>query len=54
VFGNRNVEEFLGPKRDEVSGQCKRLHNEECHNSCRSQSKVRLFKLILHCTGHVA
>jgi hypothetical protein len=29
VFENRALRRILGPKRDEVTGEWKRLHNEE-------------------------
>jgi hypothetical protein len=32
VFGNRVLRRILGPKRDEVTGGWRKLHNEELHN----------------------
>jgi len=29
VFENRVLRIIFGPKRDEVTGECRRLHNEE-------------------------
>jgi len=29
VFQNRVLREIFGPERDEVTGECRRLHNEE-------------------------
>ena len=32
VFGNRVLRGIYGPKKDEVTGEWRRLHNEELHN----------------------
>jgi hypothetical protein len=32
VFENRVLRRILGPKRDEVIGGWRKLHNEELHN----------------------
>jgi hypothetical protein len=32
VFENRVLRRIFGPKRDEVTGGWKQLHNEELHN----------------------
>jgi hypothetical protein len=32
VFENRVLKRIFGPKREEVAGGCRRLHNEELHN----------------------
>ena len=31
VFGNRVLRRIFGPKRDEVTGEWRRLHNEELY-----------------------
>jgi hypothetical protein len=31
VFENRVLRRIFGPKRDEVTGEWKKLHNEELH-----------------------
>jgi hypothetical protein len=31
VFGNRVLRSIFGPKRDEVTGEWKRLHNKEIY-----------------------
>jgi hypothetical protein len=31
VFENRVLRRILGPKRDEVTGEWRKLHNEELH-----------------------
>jgi hypothetical protein len=35
---------IFGPKRDEVTGGCRKLHNEECHNLYSSPSIIRMIK----------
>jgi hypothetical protein len=32
VFENRDLRRIFGPKRDEVTGEWRKLHNEELHN----------------------
>jgi hypothetical protein len=32
VFKNRVLRRIFGPKRDEVTGEWRKLHNEELHN----------------------
>jgi hypothetical protein len=32
VFENRVLRRIFGPKRDEVKGNWRKLHNEEIHN----------------------
>ena len=32
VFENRVLKEVLGAKRDEVTGEWRRIHNEELHD----------------------
>jgi len=32
VFGDRVLRRILGPKRDEVTGECRKLHNEELND----------------------
>jgi hypothetical protein len=32
VFENRVLRKIFGPKRDEVTGEWRRLHNEELHD----------------------
>jgi hypothetical protein len=38
VFENRVLRRIFGPKRDEVTGGCRKLHNEELHNFYSSSS----------------
>jgi hypothetical protein len=44
VIVNRVPRRILRPKRDEVSGGWKRLHNEELHNLYPSPSIIRMIK----------
>jgi hypothetical protein len=45
VFENRVLRRIVGPKRDEVTGGCRKLHNEELHNLYSSSSITRMIKL---------
>jgi hypothetical protein len=44
VFKNSVVRRIFGPKRDEVAGDWRKLHNEELHNLCSSPSIIRIMK----------
>jgi hypothetical protein len=44
VFENRVLREIFGPKRDEVTGDWRKLHNEELHNLYSSPNIVRVIK----------
>jgi hypothetical protein len=44
VFENRVLRRIFGPKRDEVTGQCRKLHNEELHNLYSSPDTIRQIK----------
>ena len=47
--------EYLVPKRDEVAGEWRRLHNEELNDLYSSPNIVRVIKSIrMRWTGHVA
>jgi hypothetical protein len=35
---------IFGPKRDEVTGGWRKLHNEDLHNFCSSPSTIRMIK----------
>jgi hypothetical protein len=42
--GLRVLRRIFGPKRDEVTGGWRKLHNEELHNLYSSPSIIRMFK----------
>jgi hypothetical protein len=44
VFENRVLRRIFGPKRDEVTGGWRKLHNEELHNLYFSPSIIRMIK----------
>jgi hypothetical protein len=41
VYENRVLRRIFGPKRDEVKGQCKRMHNGELHNLYSSPDQMK-------------
>jgi hypothetical protein len=44
VFENRVLRKILGPKRDEATGNWRKLHNEELHNLYSSPNIIRMIK----------
>jgi hypothetical protein len=44
VFENRVLRRIFGPKRDEVTGEWRKLHNEEFHNLYSSPDIIRQVK----------
>jgi hypothetical protein len=44
VFENRVLRRIFGPKRDEVTGCWRKLHNEELHSLYSSPSIIRMIK----------
>jgi hypothetical protein len=44
VFDNRVLRRIFGPKRDEVTGEWRKLHNEELHNLYLSPDIIRQIK----------
>jgi hypothetical protein len=45
VFENRILKRILGPKMDDVTGEWRKLHNEELHNLYLSSNIIRQIKL---------
>jgi hypothetical protein len=55
MFENRVLRRIFGPKRDEVKGECRRLHIEELHILYSSPSIIMQIKLrTMSWTRHVA
>jgi hypothetical protein len=55
VFGNRMLMRIFGPKRDEVMGDWRKLHNEELHNLYSSPNIITMVKSRrMRWAGHVA
>ena len=53
-FENRVLRRIFGPKRDEVTVECRKLHNEELNLYC-SPNIVRVIKLRrMRWVGHIA
>jgi hypothetical protein len=44
VFENRVLRRIFVPKRDEVTGGWRKLHNEELHNLYSSLNIIRMIK----------
>jgi hypothetical protein len=44
VFENRVLRSIFGPKRDEVTGEWRRLHNKELHALYSSPNVIRVIK----------
>jgi hypothetical protein len=44
VFENRALRRIFGPKRDEVTGEWRILHNDELYSLCSSPNIIRVIK----------
>jgi hypothetical protein len=55
MFDNRVLRKIFGPKRDNETGQWRKLHSEELHNVHSCQNIIRQIKSRkMRWAGHVA
>jgi len=55
MFENRVLRRIFGPKRDEVTGEWRKLHNEELNDLYCSHNVLRVIKTRrMRWAGHVA
>jgi hypothetical protein len=55
VFENRVLKRIFVPKRDEMAGEWRKLHNEELHDLYSSPSIIRIVKSRrMRWAGHIA
>jgi hypothetical protein len=54
VFKKRVLRRIFGPKRDEVTGGWRKLHNEKIHNVHSSPDIIGTNKWRMRWAGHVA
>jgi hypothetical protein len=54
MFQNRVLRRIFGPRKDEVTGEWRKLHNEELHHLYSSPTIMRVIKSRIRWEGHVA
>jgi hypothetical protein len=54
VFENKVLRRIFGPKRDEVTGGWRKLHNEELRDLYSSPNIIRIIKRRMRWARHVA
>jgi hypothetical protein len=55
VFENRVLRRIFGPKRDKVTGEWRKLHNEELHDLYSSPTVIKIIKSRrMRWAGHVS
>jgi len=54
LFGNRVLRKIFGPGRDRVTGEWRRLQNEELYDLYSSPNTVQVIKLRMRWAEHVA
>jgi hypothetical protein len=55
VFGNRVLGRIFGPRRDEITGEWRKLHNEELNDLYSPLNIIWVIKLkIMRLVGHAA